>query len=310
MNGLPPSALKRLEDQRASGVTGSLLSSAATASVHSAGLAPVGEVFGCLVVQMGWQGGGCGWYGGGMMGPGGFGGISGFGGAGSWPVSPITTSGSGGAWTGFTPYVQAYEAAWHGALQRMLAEARALGAHGVVGVRITRTRMEGLVWEFSALGTAVRSVDPLLVPRPANPDEVWCTNLSAEDCAAAILSGYLPREIVMGMSISTKHEDMQLRQQRSVWMGNTEVEGVTELIRAAREESRALLVAHATHVGGAELVITDMGLSEFDTACGQEADLHAESVMVGTTLVPIPGGRARTESTRAMTVLPLRGFAT
>lgn len=296
-SALPPAAQRRLEQQRASGATGSLFSAPAAASARSAGLAPVGEVFGCLVMNLGWAGGGCQWWSPGM------GGMLG------WATSPVTTSGSrsSGGYSGFAPYVHAYEAAWHGALDRMLAEARALGAHGVVGVRIGRTRLEGYSWEFAALGTAVRSTDPGIVPFPTSPGEVWATNLSAEDCASAILSGYLPREIVLGMSVSTKHEDMELKQQRSAWSGNTEVSGMTLLIQAARDEARHRRAASATHVGGAELVITDMDLTEFETTCAQDAqDLHAEAVFVGTTLVPIPHSRVSAQASRATAILPLR----
>jgi uncharacterized protein YbjQ (UPF0145 family) len=188
---------------------------------------------------------------------------------------------------------------------------RALGAHGVIGLRVTRSRLEGSAWEFAALGTAVRSTDPTLVPFPTTAGDVWSTNLSAEDCAAAILSGYLPREIVLGISVSTKHEDMQLKQQRSSW-NNTEITGMTGLIQAARDESRARLVSHATHTGGAELVVTHMDLSEFETQCGgtDGRDFHAESIVVGTTLVPVPGAHRRAASARVLTVLPLRDAAT
>src|SRR4051794_41276963 len=74
--GLPAAAVERVRHQRASGVRGSLLSAPAAAAIRSAGLEPVGEVFGCIVVSFGWSGGSCGYaYGwnttfpGGMAGP-------------------------------------------------------------------------------------------------------------------------------------------------------------------------------------------------------------------------------------------------
>lgn len=303
--GLPPAAQERIERQRASGATGSLLSAAAAASVQSAGLKPVGEVFGCLVMQLGWAGGGCSWWNSGAAGSfGGLGSMMG-GGLGGWgAISPVTTSGTDSSrYSGFAPYVKAYESAWYGALRRMLAEARALGAHGVVGVQIGRTRIEGSIWEFTAVGTAVCSVDPSAVPFPASESDVWNTNLTAEDCASAILSGFLPTEIVMAMSVSTKHEDMQVQQQRSSWI-NGEVSGMTDLIQAARHESRTRLSTRARHSGSAELVVTGMELLEFETQCGQDGkDLHAESVVTGTTLVPIP--RFRPSKPTVLTVIPL-----
>jgi uncharacterized protein YbjQ (UPF0145 family) len=298
--GLPEAARKRVEQQRLSGVRSSLFSAPAAAAAKSAGLAAVGEVFGCLVMNLGWAGTGCNWYL-----PYGSNGFINYA-YGSQPTSPIITSARGGKYSGFTPYVKAFEAAWNGALSRMLAEARALGAEGVVGIRIERTLLQNRVWEFTAMGTAVRSTDVMLAPRPATAREVWSTNFSTEDAASAILSGFMPREVVLGMSVATKHEDWQLRQQRTGWL-NQEVVGMSQLIQAARNEARTRIEAHATHTGGAHLVINQMELREFETECGQEGvDLHAEATFVGTTLVPVPRFRGRPESARVLTVIPLK----
>src|SRR5947208_16946040 len=59
--GLPAAAVERVRHQRASGVRGSLLSAPAAAAIRSAGLEPVGEVFGCIVITLGWTLGGCGY---------------------------------------------------------------------------------------------------------------------------------------------------------------------------------------------------------------------------------------------------------
>src|SRR5918912_107764 len=61
LGGLPHVAVDRVLHQQASGVRGSLLSAPAAAAIRSAGLEPVGEVFGCLVVSLGWALGGCGY---------------------------------------------------------------------------------------------------------------------------------------------------------------------------------------------------------------------------------------------------------
>jgi uncharacterized protein YbjQ (UPF0145 family) len=311
---LPAAARERIARQAASGTRSSLFSTAAAAAAQSAGLIAVGEVFGCLVMNLGWAGIGCGWYGSRTT-------MSTFGrgypsttpnwGLTSMPRSPVTTSGRAGRNSGMKPYVTAVETGWYGALGRLLAEAKALGAHGVVGITITRKRLQNQVWEFTALGTAVRSIDPVLAPRPAG-GAVWSTDLSAEDTASAILSGFMPHELILGMSVATKHEDWQMRNQRTSWV-NGEVDGLTELIRAARNEARARLESRATHVGGATLVITQMGLQEFETACSgaEGADSNAEAIFIGTTLVPVPRflsvGSAKSP---VLTVMPLRDPAT
>lgn len=322
-NSLPPAARERIERQASSGVRSSLFSTPAAAAAQSAGLIPVGEVFGCLVMNLGWSGVGCGWYAPTRTGLGTGSGYSiartfaaGSATSGS-PLavippasSPIITSGHGGRYSGMKPYVTAVETGWNGALQRLLAEAKALGAHGVVGITIERTRLHNQVWEFTALGTAVRSVDALLAPRPAD-GVVWSTDLSAEDTAAAILSGFIPHEVVLGMSVATKHEDWQLRTQRTSWE-NREVDALTELIRAARNEARSRLESRATHAGGANLVVTQMSLAEFESQCssGQEGnDVHAEATFVGTTLLRVPRFRV-SETAPVLSVMPLRDRGT
>ncbi|CAN5413549.1 heavy metal-binding domain-containing protein [soil metagenome] len=307
-SSLPAAARERIERQAASGVRSSLFSTPAAAAAQSAGLMAVGEVFGCLVMNLGWAGIGCGWYGQTTtMGGVGRGYPTPNWGVTTMPRSPVTTSGHGGRNSGMKPYVTAVETGWHGALGRLLAEAKALGAHGVVGITIRRKHLQNQVWEFTALGTAVRSIDPVLAPRPAGGG-VWSTDLSAEDTASAILSGFMPHEVIMGMSVATKHEDWQMRNQRTSGV-NGEVDGLTELIRAARNEARARLESRANHAAGATLVITQMGLREFETACsGAEGrDSNAEATFVGTTLVPIPRflsvGSAKSP---VLTVMPLR----
>ncbi|BDZ51345.1 hypothetical protein GCM10025867_35860 [Frondihabitans sucicola] len=271
----------------------------------------MGEVFGSIAMNLGWSGTGCNFYGMRSGGLGGMGGMGGglFGGNAFGYQTPVTTSGDHGGYAGFAPYVKAFQYGWHEAVNRMLAEARMLGAEGIVGVKVSRVRIDASAYEFTAIGTAVRSVDTALVARPTVPGEIWYADLSAEDCASAIHSGFQPREMALGLSVSTKHEDYLLKQQRSAWAGNQEIEGLTLLVNAARHDARNQLVARAKRDGGADLVITHQSITEFDTACGEEVDLHAEAVFIGTILVPGPmrdfRTRRRPGSARVTTVLPL-----
>ncbi|ROQ36998.1 putative heavy-metal-binding protein [Frondihabitans sp. PhB188] len=309
--GLPPAAHERIERQRASGTSGSLLSAPAAAALRSAGLAPVGEVFGCLVMNLGWTGGQCGVYGLGYATtqPNGVflnAGIAGFT---QYRETPVFTSGRNtNRYSGFGPYVKAFEAAWQGALNRMLTEAAALGAEGVVGVTIKRARLEGQIWEFTAAGTAVRSADGSLVSASAHGTRVWSSVLSPEDTAAAILSSLVPRGIVLGLSVATKHEDSLLRSQRLSW-GNTEIEGLSAVQQAARGEARSLMSKRAESMGGSDLVVDRSEMHEFETECGGEKDFHAEAFFVGTVLAPGPmhafRGKDKPGTGRILNVLPL-----
>lgn len=307
-DGLPAAAHARAARQRESGVAGSLLSAAGAAAVRSVALQPVGEVFGSVVVQLGWTGGGCGIWA--LPGAG----VSGFGPGGGyapWTSPVVTTGGRGGRNAGFGSYVQAFSRAWHGARDRMVAEATMLAADGVVDVRIGRERLDGRVWEFTALGTAVRTLDPSVSP-PARAASPWTAGFSAEHTASLLQSGYVPRGTALGLSVSTKHEDPLLKQQRSVWTGNTEVDGLTQLLQAARADARLQLSRRVGTLGATDLVVTAASVHEFENSCGDEVDLHAEAVFVGTGIAPGPmhafRGRSATATARrdVTTIIPLR----
>jgi uncharacterized protein YbjQ (UPF0145 family) len=231
-------------------------------------------------MHLGWTNNGCGWYGSASMS--GWGGMNVFG-----ANSPVTSTARGDGYSGFGPYVQSFEAGWHGALDRLLAEARALGADGVVDVHVTRSHLSEGAWEFAALGTAVQVVDTALATRGEHAGDVWAAGLSAEECAAAILSGHVPAGMAFAMVVSTKHEDYQMRQQRRSW-DNTEVDGLTQLLQTARHDTRTLIGRRAARLGG-DLVVKGMHVSEFETPCGKdESDVHVEAAIEGTVLRPGP----------------------
>ncbi|HYJ73969.1 MAG TPA: hypothetical protein VEV65_00130 [Kineosporiaceae bacterium] len=333
LRGLPPAAVDRVRHQRASGVRGSLLTAAGAAAIRSVGLEPVGEVFGCVVLTLGWAGGGCGYgygwnramgggarwtggipgtVGGGIAGgtssgtrmapPGWQAGYLGGGPIGGWRT-PVVVSGDMGssrfAWA--RPYAEAVSRAWADAHDRMLTEARALGADGVLGIRRSLTRVAGGGHEYAGLATAVRFTDPTL-RRPAQAAP-WAATLTPEDCAAAASAGFLPAGVATGYSLALKHEDWQLKQQRGAW-NNTEVDGLTELLAAARGDARRTLTLQARRLARAgELVVTSSSLHTGERPCGEEKDMTAEALFVGTVLVPHPAPPARRG--RALTVLPL-----
>src|SRR6185312_6144707 len=138
---------------------------------------------------------------------------------------------------------------------------------GVLGIRRSLTRVAGGGHEYAGLATAVRFTDPAL-RRPAQAAP-WAATLTAEDCAAAASAGFLPAGVATGYSLALKHEDWQLRQQGSSW-NNTEVDGLTELLSAARADARRGLARQAGRpAGGGELVVTASSLSTGERPCGE-----------------------------------------
>jgi uncharacterized protein YbjQ (UPF0145 family) len=304
--GLPPAAAARMQRFAVDGVRTSLLDVPGMASVTGVGLPPVGEVMGCIVEHIGWQGfGGCGWtgFGGGMsgiFGPGMAGGIPGtFGGgiAGGWGATTVT-SGGRSRYAGYAPYVDALYRGYDTAIARMLTEARAMGADGVVGVRLSVNHGQDNR-EFVALGTAVRSAGP---DHPAQP---FVTDLPGADVAKLLHAGWVPVSIAVGISVAVRHDDYRTRSQASAWGWNTEVSGYTELVQYVRADAREQFAAHAARAGGEGALVSSMGLRIWEQ---EPTDGHrdhvAEATVFGTTIVRFHRGPSA--PTRALTILPLR----
>jgi uncharacterized protein YbjQ (UPF0145 family) len=308
--GLPPAATARMARFQADGVRTSLLDVPGAVSVTGVGLPPVGEVMGCMVEHIGWAGfGGCGWYGPGMGGqpgifrggarggiPGTFGG--GIAGGVGWGGGTVT-SGSGARFAGFAPYVDALYRGYDTALTRMVTEAQAMGADGVVGVRLSVQHLGQDNREFVALGTAVRASGPVHAPRP------FVTDLAGADVAKLLRAGWVPVSIAFGISVAVRHDDYATRSQATAWGWNTEVSGYTELVQHVRHDARARFAEHAARAGAEGAIVSYMSLHVSEREPSENHRDHvAESTVFGTTLARFHQGR--TAAPRALTILPLR----
>lgn len=86
---------------------------------------------------------------------------------------------------------QAWRTGWELALERMLDEARELGAHGVVGIRDTMRPLAGSsTEEFSIHGTAVT------VKNAPRPDQPFSTYLAGQRLAKLLEAGFAPVSVV------------------------------------------------------------------------------------------------------------------
>jgi uncharacterized protein YbjQ (UPF0145 family) len=280
--GLPPAAAARMQRFQADGVRTSLLDVPGVTSVSGVGLLPVGEVMGCMVQHIGWQGfGGCGYYGPGA----------------GWGLGTVT-SGTNARYAGYRPYVDALYRGYDTAIARMVLEAQAMGADGVVGVRLTVEHLGQDNREFVALGTAVRGQGGVHPPRP------FVTDLPGADVAKLLHAGWVPAAIAIGIAVAVRHDDYATLSQARAWGQNTEVSGYTELVQHVRADARHAFERHASRAGADGAVVSHMGLQiwEQEPAEGHR-DHVAESTVFGTAIARFSSGPART---RALTVLPLR----
>jgi uncharacterized protein YbjQ (UPF0145 family) len=230
-------------------------------AIRSVGFSPVGQVLGSCVYQIGWTG--------------------------TWNCGYRYGYGPGGlARTAEADGIrESLVAARNTAMQRMRQEARKHGGDGVVAVRLTVAPFEGAGLEFRALGTAVRADGPVRPPLPFTSD------LSGQEFAQLIGSGWVPAGLVLGIAVLVRHDDWRTRSQLGRWNGvNQEVDGYTDLTIRARAGARGRLATDtARHGGGATAVVRDMSLRISERACsaGNDGRDHvAEAMVVGTAIVP------------------------
>lgn len=228
------------------------------AAIRSVGFSPVGQVLGSAVYNVGWSYTGCGIYGG-------------FGG--QWTAAPVVP----------VPTTQKLiNEARHRAVARMRDECAGLGGDGVVGVRLGLRSFYGNGLEFIAIGTAVRAEGD---KRPRQP---FTSDLTGQDFAKLIRSGWVPVALVQGVGAVIRHDDWRMRAQQTSWM-NQELQGNTELVHVARGAARDSLAADGRRYGGHTVLLQRMDLRIGEQRCAsvQEGEDHtATAFLWGTAVVP------------------------
>jgi len=280
--GLPPAALARLDEIRASGTWGSALTTAEFAAIKAAGFDPVGQVLGAAVYNLGYTGGyGCpsGYFGSySRMSP-------------SWRPGYTALSSSTDT-SVYGPLVQTMYAARRTAITRMAQECALLGGHGVVGVRLTIGRFPAGGLEFHAIGTAIRAPGNVRLRQPFTSD------LSGQDFAKLIADGVVPVGLALGISIGARHDDWLTRSQSRWTAGNTEVGGYTELVSMTRHDARTELQRDVSRMGAEGVVVERMDLRVHEHECvAQEGarDHVAEATIIGTAIVHFAKSRRGVE---------------
>ncbi len=140
------------------------------------------------------------------------------------------------------------------AVGRMEAEAEALQADGIVGVRLVITQYEwgADLLEFLAIGTAVRTRDRAQHLRPPH-GRPFSSDLSGQDFYKLVQAGYRPVRLAVGTCVyHVAHQTF-----RQVWnkaFRNAEMENFTQATYEARELAMARMEGEAQQAGGAGIV--------------------------------------------------------
>ena len=258
---------------RHSGTWGSALSADEFTAIRGVGFEPVGQVLGAAVYNIGYTGG----YGCAGAWTGYYAGANSFG-----PARSVVQTSSRGGQSSFAPLVQAMYDARHAAINRMIAECTALGGHGIVGVKLTIGPFPAGGLEFKALGTAIRAPGAPLGKRPFTSD------VSGQEFAKLIMTGWVPAGLVLGISIGARHDDWLTVGQTRWGAGNAEVVGYTELVNDTRHDARQQLEKDVRRLGGEGVVVQRMDMRVHERECPIQEhgkDHIVEATIVGTALV-------------------------
>lgn len=112
------------------------------------------------------------------------------------------------------------------ALERLKQEAKLMGAHAVVDVKIKSIlpREGSHQIEYSAYGTAIT-----LENKPLPEEPVLCT-CSVTDFIKLLAAGSMPVGIGLGVGVWFKYTNVNETYQQGFWAGNTEITGFTEAV--------------------------------------------------------------------------------
>ncbi|MFF4503712.1 heavy metal-binding domain-containing protein [Streptomyces sp. NPDC001401] len=284
-------AAARIAEGRSSGTWSSALSTGEFAALRAVGFEPVGQVMGSAVYHVGRSGRYWGYH---DCLYDGFARYA-FGSA----YAPIALSGAGAP---SAALVQVLDQARRSALDRMTAECSALGGDGVVAAQLTVAPFAAQpnCLEFKVIGTAVRAAGTVRAPQP------FTCHLDGQGFAKLVTAGWVPVELLYGMSIGVRHDDYGTRAQTRSW-NNTEVSGWSELVHAVRSDARAHLRAQSGRRGGDGVILSGGGLRIWGESCirsgnNEQEDHVAEATLLGTTVAQFT---ARQAPSRTLTVMPL-----
>jgi uncharacterized protein YbjQ (UPF0145 family) len=255
--GLPPVAQARVDRFAASGLKTSLMTVPGAVGAEVAGFTPVGEVMGCVVQQVGWTG------------------------VASWAGDQVKVL-SGLLRQGYAT-----------ALDRLAQEATALGADGVLGIRLTISSLDDVMEEFVALGTAVRA------ETEQRPRRLFTTGLPGQDVGKLMQAGWVPVRLAVGVAGRAQF-DYNMPTQTTAWAGNTEVDAPTKVVTEARAAARAEFARAIRDSGADGGIVSDMTLRTWPVT---EVAVAGIATVTGTAIARFHPGRAA--PTGALKILPL-----
>jgi uncharacterized protein YbjQ (UPF0145 family) len=173
------------------------------------------------------------------------------------------------------------ESAWNegftSSYSRVLEEATELGAHGVVGVVDTVSRLtDANVTEFHMSGTAVKVLDT-----PAAASTPWSTYLAGQRLAKVFEAGYVPVSIVASVSsirVWASCVTEYLMEGMGMWSNSTSPTEIEQIVTAMSQARFMVRTSARDQLHGDALHGADLQLSEREF---EKGDLEVEAVLRG-----------------------------
>jgi len=179
------------------------------------------------------------------------------------------------------------------ALGRMRQEAAALGAHGVVGVRLEHKAYEwgSNLLDFTAIGTAVR------LPGAAPLKQPFLSDLSGQEALTLLRTGYVPVGVAVGCCAYYVTTTVADEWQQRGWYNN-EMSRLTSAVYQARHIAMDRMAADGRAMGADGIVGSDIHLRAEEVPVTRQVynemermeDHIVEFTAVGTAVATIKGG--------------------
>jgi uncharacterized protein YbjQ (UPF0145 family) len=181
------------------------------------------------------------------------------------------------------PLVSVLYQARRAAISRMTTECAALGALGVIAVRLEVGPFgeDEDILEFRALGTAVRA------PGVVSHAQPFASDLSGQDFTKLVAHGWMPVGLALGVAVGYRHDDWLTRGQTRMTAGNVEVEGYSYLVRQMRTDARNELELDLVRMGADGVVVREMQTKITERKCPIVPLGHdhvVEATIVGTAI--------------------------
>ena len=192
-----------------------------------------------------------------------------------------------------TEYSDIFNRTRHAALDRIVAQAKAVGANAVVGIRTQIMFWHG-THEMLMTGTA--ALNPALPPaHGASPDT---SDLTAEELWAMTQLGYAPMKLLISASIYSLGAVGGFKAAFKAFTRG-EISDLTSLIHDAREVAIGRLKSEADALGAAEVV----GVKTYIAEVGGNL---VEFLAIGTAVKRIPGVAVANSALPVQAIVPDR----